>query len=106
MLTTDLRRTCPARVVADIHADDVAPGSVEVRAIDGEVWGYAFACPGCGRSGYLALSDLNPGPRWSVTAGDVARPDTVSLSPSILDPAERGGCGWHGYLVNGVLSPC
>jgi hypothetical protein len=102
----DLRRTCPVTVVADIDAADVAPGSIEPRAIDGRVWGYGYACPGCGSRSWLALTDDNPGPRWTVTAGDPAQPATVSLSPSILHAVERGGCGWHGYLTNGVLAPC
>lgn len=106
MLTVDLRRAVSLHPVEDIDAPDVAPGDVEVRIIDGVVWGYAFACPGCGGRSYLALGDLDPGPRWSVTAGDAARPETVSLSPSILDAAGRGGCGWHGYLRAGRLEPC
>ena len=106
MSSINLRHTCPARIVEGINAPDAAPGDVEVRAIDGVVWGYAFACPGCGGRSYLAVGDLDPGPRWSVTAGDIARPETVTLSPSILDTVERGGCGWHGYLRGGRFEPC
>ncbi len=102
----DLRRTVAAQVVADIDADGVAPGDVEVRAIDGVVWGYAFRCPGCRAADYLPISADNAGPRWSVDVGDVARPETVSLSPSILHLVDRGGCGWHGHLRAGRFEPC
>lgn len=84
----------------------VGLGTVEVRQIDGVVWGYDFACPGCDSRSYLALSDDNPGPRWNVTEGDPHKPETVTLSPSILHATERGGCGWHGYLTAGVFRPC
>jgi hypothetical protein len=104
--TTDLCRACFVRVIRDINHPGVEPGDVEVRTIDGTVWGYAFACPGCGSRGYLALSDLNPGPCWTVAAGDIALPTTVTLTPSILDTIERGGCGWHGYLRGGRFVPC
>lgn len=105
-MSADLRRTCRARVVADIDAEDTQPGDIEVRGAGHDAGGYAFACPGCGARSWLAIGPDNPSPRWVVTAGDVARPDTVTLSPSILHATERGGCGWHGYLTNGVLSPC
>lgn len=102
----DLRRTCPVTVVEDIDAPDIAPGSIEVRGAGTEYGGYGYACPGCGSLSFLAIGPENPSPRWLVTAGDVAKPETVSLSPSILHSVERGGCGWHGYLTNGVLAPC
>ena len=95
-----------ARIVADIDADRVEPGDVEVHVIDGVVWGYGFACPGCGERSFLALSGENPEPRWTVTEGDVARPETVTLAPSILHERARGGCGWHGFLAAGNFVPC
>lgn len=106
MTTVDLRRACIVRVVEDIDADSVAPGSIEVRGAGTDAGGYGYACVGCGRLSFLAIGPENPQPRWLVTAGDVARPDTVSLSPSILHAVERGGCGWHGYLRAGRFEPC
>lgn len=98
MLNRDPRR---ARVVASVRAPDAAPGDVEVRAIDGELYGYAYCCPGCGSADYLALAPSTPD-GWRVTAGDPARPATVSLAPSIL----HRPCGWHGYLHHGEFTPC
>ena len=106
MTAVDTRRTVPVHIVDDIDAPDVPPGSVEVRAMGGRVYGYGYTCPGCGSRSWLAIGTEEPHPRWSVTAGDAARPDTVTLSPSIFHTAERGGCGWHGYLTDGVLRPC
>lgn len=102
----DTRRTVRAHLVADIDVPEVEPGDVEVRAFDGTVQGYGYACAGCGSRSYLALSDDNPGPRWDVTAGDPRKPETVTLSPSISHTVERGGCGWHGYLTMGEFRPC
>lgn len=101
--TNDPRRNCRVRVVDDIDAEGVEPGSVEVVGARHGTSGYAFTCPGCGSRSYLAIGPENPGPRWTVTAGDAARPETVTLSPSIL---ERGGCGWHRYLREGAFVPC
>lgn len=106
MIGVDPRRTCPVIVVDDIDAPDVAPGSIEVRGAGADAGGYAFACPGCGSLSWLAIGPENPSPRWVVTAGDVANPATVTLSPSIFHTVERGGCGWHGYLTAGSFAPC
>lgn len=103
-LTIDINRTAPARIVEDIDADGAQPGDVEPLAYGGVVWGYGFACPGCGSKSYLALDEENPPPRWSVTAGDIRKPDAVSLSPSILHDRSKGGCGWHGYLTRGIFT--
>ena len=106
MSDVDAHRTVGARMVEDVDAPDVTPGSVEVLKYDGVVWGYGFTCPGCGSKSFLALDGENPEPRWTVTAGDLQKPETVTLSPSIFHTKERGGCGWHGYLTAGVFRPC
>jgi len=72
--TIDLRRACPVRVVADIHADDVAPGSVEVLGSASDAGGYGYACAGCGARSFLAIGAENPQPRWAITSGDFTRP--------------------------------
>lgn len=105
MTEVDLRRAPRVRVVDDIDAGDVRPGDVEIRGSVPEARGYAFACPGCGSRSWLAVGgDLHP--CWSLTAGDFARPETASLSPSILHAPQLGGCGWHGHLTAGEFRPC
>lgn len=106
MSAVDLRRACPARVVEDIDADGTMPGDIEVRGSTSDAGGYAMACPGCGSRSYLAIGAENPSPRWIIASGDFARPEGVTLSPSIFHTAERGGCGWHGYLRGGRFEPC
>ena len=46
-------------------------------------------------------------PWWHpLISGDPRTGDGLSLSPSIFHTTAHGGCGWHGYLTNGVLRPC
>lgn len=104
--SVDLRRTVLLRIVDDIDTSNGQPGDVEVHAMEGRVWGYGYRCAGCGERSYLAIDPEQPHPRWTVTEGDVERPDTVTLSPSILHSTALGGCGWHGYLTRGVFTPC
>ncbi len=106
MSAVDLRRACAVTIVEDIHADDVAPGSIEVLGSASDAGGYGYACAGCGARSFLAIGAENSQPRWIVTGGDFARPEGVTLSPSIFHTTERGGCGWHGYLRAGRFEPC
>jgi methyl coenzyme M reductase beta subunit len=41
--------------------------------------------------------------KWTRT-GDTF--ETLTLSPSIFRNPAKGGCGWHGYLENGVFRSC
>lgn len=104
----DLRRSVPVRFVADIDAPDPQPGDMmPMSAAHGGVpWGYAFRCPGCCIETCLPMQPADAhSPRWTVTAGDPRTGAGLSLSPSIHHAVPHG-CGWHGYLTNGVLSPC
>lgn len=105
----DLRRTVPLRIVDDTDRPDAAPGDALVLTSQGsdEPCGYAFRCPGCGVETHLPLlsSPTQPRPFWTVTAGDPRRAEGLTLSPSIHHLAPRG-CGWHGWLREGGLSPC
>lgn len=108
--TVDTQRTVAARIVEDIDAADVGPGSLTpINAREGETTtpGYLITCPGCGsQSGlYLHPPDAHV-PRWTVTAGDPMRAEGLTLSPSIHHTTTQGGCGWHGYLTRGVFTPC
>ena len=29
--------------------------------------------------------------------------ETLTLTPSILRPKDKGGCGWHGFITNGEI---
>lgn len=77
---------------------------------DGRVVGYALTCPlaacpagvhlwshaaDCGADRNAHLSCWT----WSGSPED----GTLTASPSLWVQAERGGCGWHGYLRNGEM---
>lgn len=109
MTEIDLKRSVPAKLV---HADkwgSLEPGEC-IKLVDGNggsVIGLLSACPGCGEPLSLDFVRERPGhPRWNVSGGDPAKPETLSLSPSILHDPSKGACGWHGYLTNGVFTPC
>lgn len=68
--------------------------------------GLTFVCPGgCGRRGFCHVEnperDNTGQAAWSWN-GDRERP---TLRPSILSKIPLG-CGWHGYLTDGVFTPC
>jgi len=49
-----------------------------------------IVCPNCGKQ--------------SASAGKHKfNRDTLSYTPSIVHNKKLGGCGWHGYLTNGVF---
>ncbi len=50
-------------------------------------------CPGCGKISSSAGSHIY----------DL---ETKSYSPSIVHDVNLGGCGWHGWLKNGVFQTC
>lgn len=109
MTAVDTRRTVPARMVDDLDVPgDDCPGCMlplSPREDGGPCPGYLFACPGCGEHSGLYLHPVDPGvPRWRVTAGEATRAEGLTLSPSIHHAVAR--CGWHGYLTNGVFTPC
>lgn len=104
----DTGRRVPLRIVDDTDRPDAAPGDAMVLTSQGsdEPCGYAFRCPGCGVETHLPLrSSVERHPSWTVTAGDLRRAEGLTLSPSIHHQAPRG-CGWHGWLRDGVLVPC
>jgi hypothetical protein len=73
--------------------------------------GVIFDCP-CGNHAeehrcYIPFENpIGPGPLavqpgWH-RAGDTF--DTLTLTPSIWRRQELGGCGWHGYITEGVVT--
>jgi len=52
-----------------------------------------ICCPGCGKT--------------SGSAGNhVFDESTNTYHPSIVHDVKLGGCGWHGWLKNGVFTEC
>ncbi len=52
-----------------------------------------IVCPKCGKiSGSVGNHIFNP--------------ETKSYNPSIVHNKDLGGCGWHGWLKNGIFTEC
>lgn len=60
-------------------------------------------CPGCGKRGGLRIygEAKTESPSWELQSRD-----PVTLSPSVHHAADLGGCGWHGFLQNGIWTSC
>lgn len=82
--------------------------------IDGPFAGYDVCCPGCLRvhawTTAINCSQKNAQGRcphegqsscWSWSGS--AEAGTLTASPSLHSVPDRGGCGWHGWLQNGIL---
>jgi len=64
------------------------------------VWDHASDCPGRFGSEPCKYDNGQAGCwTWTGTPED----DTLTGSPSLHCMAERGGCGWHGWLRNGQM---
>lgn len=65
---------------------------------------YLIKCPGCSMMLRLPIKQ-NAGSKekpWDWN-GDLEKP---TLSPSIFHVKGYSGCGWHGWLRNGVFKEC
>lgn len=102
--------------LTDLHPQFFGAGGPGISHADGspvplrEGVGLLFDCP-CGCAMPCAVMFTNPldgGPAltederhfWSRT-GDTF--ETLTLTPSILRSPDKGGCGWHGYITDGVI---
>lgn len=105
-MSVDLRRTVPARLQPpEERTGAFEPGDVMTMTdeVDGPVTALGFGCPGCGGASILHLGSGPDRHTWQVTGGDPSKPESLSVRPSIH---HSGGCGWHGYLTDGVFAPC
>ena len=64
--------------------------------------GFYYTCPGCRDRSYLNINPEHGEPCWTATGAN----KFLTLHPSILSTPRLGGCGWHGWLRNGILTPC
>lgn len=61
-----------------------------------------YRCPGCGEIVFCTLKPDPRTPAWEMTGTREA----PTLSPSIIHDKAKGGCGWHGWLRDGVFREC
>ncbi len=62
--------------------------------------GIIFKCPGCSDALCISLKDHKNEPGWKIDF------EKLTATPSILHSRDGRGCGWHGYLTDGLLKPC
>jgi len=73
--------------------------------------GLCFDCPcGCGMRGFVSFENpLDGGPSikeahsWRREGEDF---ESLTLHPSVHRNKKFGGCGWHGWLRDGVFTEC
>ncbi len=82
--------------------DDTKPGEGKYGSDDGRLSAILYRCPGCGEPVSCDLKPTDRKPSWEMT-GTKEKP---TLNPSIIHDKKLGGCGWHGYLTDGVFRPC
>lgn len=71
------------------------PGDARIiRAKEGHL-SLVWVCPKCGQ--LVSTADGHK---------HVYNPETKSLTPSIVCAKEKGGCGYHGFLTNGIFNEC
>lgn len=88
---------------------DLAPGQWQIRVVDDYRVGRAvpqlFIMCRAGRG--LCSHPIVPGvanPNGAIWSWDGST-EAATLTPSIFCVHEKGGCGFHGFLTRGVLSP-
>lgn len=84
-------------VIGDLWYGPPGVASYYVAEIGGPSIGIMFGCPGCGE---LSSCRFRPSSEQHAWAWDGNR-EKPTLSPSIHANPEKGGCGWHGFLVRG-----
>lgn len=96
-----------ARVTADHDEwERDAPGAIYLSRPDGIPRFIFIVCPGCGaksamliRNATEAHTEKITGASWEMTCRD-----PITLHPSVHHDKAGGGCGWHGWLRNGIWS--
>lgn len=77
------------KIQQDKDTDDLLPGEAIVVENNGKLQ-LILCCPGCGKTSGSAGSH-------------VYDPITQSYHPSIVHNPTLGGCGYHGWLRNGIF---
>jgi len=81
--------TMPLTLVINIEHIKYKGDACMITGIGGRLQ-LLICCPGCGKQ--------------STSRGKhVYNPKTQTYHPSIVHDPNFGGCGWHGWLINGVF---
>ena len=82
----------PLRIVEDM-GELLNKGDAAIIIGTGGRTQLALVCPGCGK--VSASREKH-----------VYDKETRSYTPSIVHNKKYGGCGWHGWLTNGIFTEC
>lgn len=77
-------------------------GRYHTRHDSEEIGGLILVCPGCRALTSIAFYPYDGHHVWSWN-GDEVKP---TCAPSIIHAPSKGGCGWHGHLIDGEFRPC
>jgi hypothetical protein len=90
-----------ATIVQQLKRGQGVAGAVQwVAAPNSKITHMKFVCPcGCGELDCIPV-DQQPSEHGWTWNGDMNLP---TLRPSLQ---RTGGCGWHGYLTDGIFKPC
>lgn len=89
--------------LTDLNPNWVKRGGDGIRDKDGNLVpqkdkiGMIFDCP-CGCCVRPVVLFENNG--WTRDCDDFEK---MTISPSVYQPKEKGGCGWHGWVRNGEI---
>lgn len=79
--------------IVDDHDLLINKGDACIVGGNGGLTQLIIVCPGCGKA--------------SASRGKhVYNRETQSYTPSIVHDTNYGGCGWHGWLTNGIFKEC
>lgn len=82
------------------HDELIEPGQFQFyKNKEGHIAGMIICCPGC--NAQSAVPFKNDGPSATATWHWDENQSHPTLTPSVLHPIEKHGCGWHGWLKNG-----
>lgn len=82
------------------HWKDFKENSYSFYTYKDKLCGIHFRCPGCKEVIGIDIGYEPSQPKWTINF------ETLTATPSILHSRDGKGCGWHGYLTNGILKPC
>ncbi len=107
--------------LTDLNPSWIIAGGDGIRDKDGNPVpkrtgiGMMFDCPcgSCDERSYVSFSNPLDGgdpclnnPKESSWHRNGDTFETMTLNPSIRSVKEKGGCGWHGWIRNGVVTSC
>jgi hypothetical protein len=91
-------------LVEDGYPEKPGEASVYTYNVNGKtLLGLVWCCPQCGKP--ATSVDKKDKDGNFIGKAHSYNPETKTLSPSIVHDKKLGGCGYHGWLRNGIFKP-